>query len=267
MDEGPSFLQQFAHTVKSRVGAAYPGRHAHFRGHDLHQELRDLGWVELFAFGITGRRFDPPVLEMLEALWVYTSYPDARLWNNRQAALGASSRSTPALSMAAALAVSEASIYGGRAGVWAYDYFVRAKAWVDGNRPLHELIEQEIAQGRRIYGFGRPIDSVDERLPFTLQLAESLGLAGGAYLALAKQTEALLVARNPILKMNYGGLAAAMYLDLGFTQREYALMTVPLFFAGMPPCYVDAAERPAGTFMPLACADIAYDGPGRRAWT
>ena len=45
----------------------------------------------------------------MHALWVNTSYPDARIWNNRVAALAGSARSTGNLGVSAALAVSEAS--------------------------------------------------------------------------------------------------------------------------------------------------------------
>ena len=51
--------------------------------------------------------------ESVAAIWTHTSYPDARLWNNRVAALAGTARSTGTLGIAAALAVSEAKIYGG----------------------------------------------------------------------------------------------------------------------------------------------------------
>ena len=59
---GPDFLHQHTDRLKSRMGACFPGERAVFRGHDLHAELRDMDWVELFVFGITGRRFPPPAV-------------------------------------------------------------------------------------------------------------------------------------------------------------------------------------------------------------
>src|SRR5437899_2981488 len=111
--KGPHDLLASAGRLRTRVGGAFVGERVVFRGHDLHADLRALDWLELYVFGITGRRFTPPQLELLHAIWVYTSYPDARIWNNRVAALAGSARSTPALGMAAAIAVSEASLYGG----------------------------------------------------------------------------------------------------------------------------------------------------------
>ncbi|MFD2272097.1 hypothetical protein ACFS07_15430 [Undibacterium arcticum] len=109
--------------MKSRMGAFFPGSHVIFRGHDLHAELKDMDWVELYVFGITGRRFSAEQLRLMHAIWTYTSYPDVRLWNNRVAALAGSARSTGALGVAAALAVSEASIYGGGISLRAIDFF------------------------------------------------------------------------------------------------------------------------------------------------
>ena len=117
----PHPLEEHVGHLKSRMGAAVIGSHAMFRGHDLHRELAGLDWVELFLFGITGRRFSKPQAELLHGILVYTSYPDARIWNNRVAALAGLARSTPALAISAALAVSEAGIYGGQPGVRAID--------------------------------------------------------------------------------------------------------------------------------------------------
>src|SRR5436309_888547 len=97
-------LRDNAGRLRTRMGAAFVGQRAVFRGHDLHADLRDMDWLELYLFGITGRRFTRAQIELLQATWVYTSYPDARLWNNRVAALAGSARSTPALGIGAAIA-------------------------------------------------------------------------------------------------------------------------------------------------------------------
>src|SRR5690606_22296867 len=107
-------LMQHAGHLTTSVGAAFPGSRAVFRGHDLHQELGHLSWFELCTFGITGRRLPAAQLKVLEFIWVNTSYPDARIWNNRVAALAGTTRSTPNLAITAGHALSEAMIYGRR---------------------------------------------------------------------------------------------------------------------------------------------------------
>jgi hypothetical protein len=257
--------------LKTGMGACYPGSHVIFRGLDLHADLRHLEWIALYLFGITGRRFSPQQVQMVNALWVYTSYPDARLWNNRVAALAASSRSTPALGIAAALAVSDARIYGGQPGVEAMEFLQRIQGGISGKRAasrdrvLRKLVTNELAQ-KRIYGYGRPINSVDERIPWLMKLAAHLGMDSGPHVALAFDIERILVPLNPHLRMNYAALHAALVADMGLSIKEYQLLRIPTFLAGMPPCFVEAAERPPGTLFPISCDQIDYTGRGYRTW-
>lgn len=262
---GPELLRENAGKLKTRMGACYPGSHAVFRGHDLHAELRQMDWVELYVFGITGRRFTPAQIRLIHAIWVHTSYPDARLWNNRVAALAGSARSSANLGIAAALAVSEATVYGGQAGIRAIDFLLRAQQRIEQGAAVEEVVLAELGK-RRIYGYGRPINSTDERIPWLMKLARELGLGAGPHVRLAFEVERILVSRRAQLKMNYAALHAALVADMGLSAREYQLLRIPTFLAGMPPCVVDAAEKPEGSLFPMPCDAIAYEGVGRRNW-
>lgn len=260
---GPLHLAAHAGRLTTRMGAFFAGKRAVFRGHDLHADLKDLDWLELYLFGITGRRFSPEQLQLLHALWVYTSYPDARLWNNRVAALAGSARSSPALGLSAALAVSEATIYGGNPGVRAIDFFLRAGAAIDQGADLRDILARE----GRVYGFGRPTpDTTDERIPWLLALARRLGLGDGKHVKMAFAVEEILRARNANLRMNYAGITSALCADMGFSILEFQVFRVPLFLAGMPPCYLEAREKTEGSLFPLACPDILYEGRAKRPW-
>jgi citrate synthase len=264
--KGPELLAAHAGILRTRVGACWPGSRAVFRGHDLHKEFHDSDWVGLYVFGITGRRFSAEQIKLLHGVWVITSYPDTRLWNNRVAALAGSARSSPVLGLAAALAVSEARIYGGGPGLRAIDFFLRVRKAIDAGQPLRDVIEEELAS-RYIYGYGRPIDSHDERLPWLLDLARGLGLAEGPHLKLAFEVEKTLAQLGkPSLRMNYAAMTAALGADLGLSAREFQMFRLPLFLAGMPPCMVEAAAKPEGALFPTPCAGIAYEGVSRRAW-
>lgn len=265
-DRGPRRLQENVGVWKSRVGAFFPGSHTIFRGHDLHADLKDLDWLELYVFGITGRRFPAAQLRLLHSIWTYTSYPDVRLWNNRVAALAGTTRSTATLGVAAALAVSEASLYGGGILTHAIDFLIRTRHQVDEGESLVECLRAEMAAHRIIAGYGRPLTNDDERNQHLLALARRLGLDQGPHLRLALAIEDYLSRGRWRKKMNYGGLTAALVADLGFSPREYNQYWFPAFLAGMPPCFIDAVEHPEGTLYPLACADIAYDGCAPRLW-
>lgn len=262
---GPELLQQHTDILKSRMGACFPGKRAVFRGHDLHAELKNMDWVELYVFGITGRRFTPEQLRLLHAIWVNTSYPDARIWNNRVVALAGSARSTPTLALSASLAVSEAAIYGGYPSIRAFDFFLQACKRVEQGEQLEEVVHAEMLV-RRIYGFGRPITSADERLAWLLGIARECNLDRGAHLKLSLKVEQILLADNKALQMNYAGLVAALAADLGFSIKEFHLFRFPMTLAGMPPCFIESAERPEGTLFPLSCAHILYEGAPKRQW-
>jgi citrate synthase len=265
--QGPELLQQHVGVLKSRMGTFYPGSHVIFRGHDLHADLKDMDWVELYVFGITGRRFSPRQLRLMHSIWTYTSYPDVRLWNNRVAALAASSRSTGNLGIAAALAVSEASIYGRGIDIRAIEFLIRAGKTVDEGGSLAACVLAELDERRSIAGYGRPLINGDERNQHMLALAKDLGLDQGRYLKLAFAVEDALLDQRRRMKMNYGGLVAALGADLGFSPREYYQFMFPAFLAGMQPCFIEAADRPEGTLYPARCSDLVYSGPAQRSWS
>jgi hypothetical protein len=248
------------------MGAFYPGSHVIFRGHDLHTELKDMDWVELYMFGITGRRFTQEQLRLVHSMWTYTSYPDVRIWNNRVAALAGSSRSTGTLGMAAALAVSEASIYGRGIDMRTFDFLIRTRQQIEAGGDLAECIRQELDTHRSIAGYGRPLINGDERNQHILALARRLGLDQGVYLRLAFSIEENLLASRFRMKMNYAGLVAALIADFGFSSDEYYLIAFPTFLAGMVPCFIEASGRPEGTLYPVPCTDILYEGESKRNW-
>jgi hypothetical protein len=263
---GVSPLEAHAGVLRTRMGGAYVGQRAVFRGHDLHAELAGLDWVELYVFGVTGLRVTPPQSRVLHALWVYTSYPDARIWNNRVVALAGSSRSSGTLATAAALAVSEADIYGRGIDIRVASFLQRACQLQAAGGDLEAYVRTELKTHRSLAGYGRPIAAGDERLAPMLALIEREGLRDGAHVKTAFAVEALLQAGRWRLRMNYAALAAALTLDMGFTPRQHYLFSFPAFLAGMQPCFIEASERPAGTLLPLSCDDINYQGPAPRAW-
>jgi hypothetical protein len=261
-------LQDYEGPLRTRMGACFPGERTVFRGHDLHADLKDMDWLELYTFGITGRRFSPQQTTVLHALWTYTSYPDPRLWNNRVAALTGSARSTGALGISAAIAVSEASIYGWQPEIAAADFLVRARNSMNAGESLQEVLQQELQQHRRILGYGRPVAThlVDERIPAILARMEHEQIAQGPYLQLAFEIERGLFQMGRQLPINYAAVVVAIPLDMGFSPRECYLFLQPSFLAGMPPCYLEATERPEGATFALRCSQVRYEGPVRRLW-
>lgn len=264
--KGPELLQAAVGRLRTRMGAFRPGQPVLFRGKELHTDLQDAAWLDLYLLGITGRRFSPKELRLLEAIWAYTSYPDARIWNNRVVALAGSARSTGALGLAAGLAVSEASIYGGGTIIRAISFLTRSRIDIAGGQTLAGCIEKELNTYRGIAGYGRPIIANDERVVPLMELATELGLADGHHVRLAYEVEAFLLKGRWRWRMNYAAITAALAADLGLSPREHYLYMFPVFLAGMPPCYVEASEHTEGGLFPLPCPDIHYEGRPPRPW-
>lgn len=264
----PAILEAHAGPLRSRVGGAFPGQRAVFRGHDLHRDLKDTSWLGLYIFGITGRQLSAAQLRLLDAIWAYTSYPDARLWNNRVTALAGSARSTGALGVAAAMAVSEAGIYGGQIIAAIAGFLEQARQRCEAGEALEKVVKDYLRINRGIPGYGRPIRrmDVDERNGPIMAMARAEGLADGPFVCLAQQIEDILLAGRWRMRMNYAAISAALVLDLGLSPRDHYIYMLPVFLAGMPPCYLDALDRPEGATLHFKCRQIHYTGPARRTW-
>jgi len=249
------------------MGAWFPAERVVLRGKDLFQDFQGLPWMGLLLYGITGRIPDDKQIRLFEGMWsLCTSYPDPRLWNNRVAALAGTARSTAALGIGAAIAVSEATIYGRRPDIKTIDLLYRLQRQLDQGADLAELVRSELQTRRGITGYGRPITRKDERIPPMLALAKELGYADGPHVRLAFAIEDILLRGRWRLHMNVASLLAALAADQGMSCQEYYRFMVLSFTGGMFPCHIDAMNKPEGALFPLRCERIAYKGPARRKW-
>lgn len=266
--KGPQTLLDYEDHWVTDMGAWFVGERVVFRGQDLFHELKDTSWMALLVYGITGRMPDEKLTKFIERTWVLTSsYPEPRIWNNRIAALAGTTRSTAALAIGAATAISEAIIYGGRSGIRMIDFFFRTKEKVDDGADLTELVRAEMKQYRGIFGYGRPIIGQDERIEPLMSLVKELGFSEGPYLKLAFAIERIALKERWDISLNVGGVTMALAADLGFSRREIYQIGILCFFGGMSPCYLDAYTKPEGSFFPLRCDRIQYAGKkSRRVW-
>jgi citrate synthase len=264
---GPSVLLHFEDHWPTEMGAWFPGQRVVLRGKDMFRDLAGLPWIGLLLYGITGRLFDEKQLRLFEGLWVLSSsYPEPRLWNNRVAGLAGTARSTGALGVSAAIAVSEATIYGRQVDIRAIDFLLRIKRQLDSGADLAVLVETELRTHRGIPGYGRPFTRLDERIEPVMRMARGLGFADGPHVRLAFAVEDILLTGRWRLHMNVAALAAALSADQGLTAREYYHCSLLCFAAGTMPCLIDAQTRPEGALFPLRCSRIEYQGPPPRTW-
>lgn len=250
--------------LEGALGKAFLSERVVMRGKDLHHELGKQGWLGLLVYAITGREFDEKQLRFMNFMWVATSYPDASIWPNQVASLAGTARTTPSLSLVAGLAVSEARLYGRKPDRRSMDFFYRAAAKLDQGATLEQVIEEEIAERKVIFGYGRPLARLDERVAHTLQFMEELGLDQGRHFNIALDVHRYLKGRG--LSINIAAVYASVMVDMGFSTEEYQLFLTLIFSAGMVPCYLDAKRRPEGGFFPVTCENLVYSGVGARSW-
>ena len=264
--KGPHYLAQKAGKLQTSMGGFFPGSHVMFRNKTLHDDLKDMDWMSLYLYGICGRNFTAAQMELVNALWSYTSYPDARIWNNRVAALSGSARSTGNLGMAAALSISEAHIYGRGNEVQAITFFIATQRRLANGGNLAECLQDEMKVHRRIAGYGRPLINADERIAPIMAKAAALGLDRGPHIELAFAIERHLLSSGRNLRMNYGAVVSAFGADLGLSPEEFYLFMFPSFLAGMPPCFQEASHNNEGSLFPLSCTDVEYTGFPPQKW-
>ena len=258
-------LQRAEVFLETRIGKAFLSERVVMRGKDLHNELGDRQWMDVFLFAITGRQLTENQLRFLNFMWVASSYADPGIWPNQAAALGGSARATASLSLIAGLAVSEAKIYGRRPERKILDFFLRVSSAEDAGTTVEAFIQQELKERKIIAGYGRPLARIDERIPHTLKLIEELGLEKGRYFQLAfKVYEYLKNERG--LSINIAALNTAVIADMGISTEEYQQFLTVVFITGIAPCYQDAQARPEGSFFPMRCDNLDYDGHEYRRW-
>ncbi|MBL4851087.1 MAG: hypothetical protein JKY90_02225 [Gammaproteobacteria bacterium] len=264
----PEKLLAAENSWQTAMGLSFPGERVVIRGKDLFTELKDMRWMELLLFAITGRRFSDNEIKLFEGIWVLcTSYPDPRVWNNRVAALAGTVRSTPTLALSGANALSEAQLYGGQPLVRAYDFLTRCQLMLDSTDTcLKDMLQQELSAHRSIAGYGRPIINKDERIKPLSKLLDRLGFEPGLHLQLAYEIEKTLIKGRWRMKMNIAAPVAAIAIDRGLSRDEFAHYVCLGFTGGMLPCFIDSLKQTQGTFLPVRCDVVAYHGKMARSW-
>jgi citrate synthase len=266
---GPDILKQHEGILRTTFGGCMPGSRAVFRGLDLHSEFKNASWMELYVYGITGKRLAPNQLRVLEGLWTCSSYPDSRLWNNRIAALAGSVRSPGGMGYCGAMASSDTQIMGRQVDQAIADFLWRACKQVKAGADLEAVIREERILSPIIKGYGRPVATaqVDERLPVTIALLEREGIAQGDHFKLMFEIETVLakVVGRP-LPITYAAIITAVTLDMGFHPNECYLFDMLVFWAGFAPCFLDGLEREEGASFVLSCERLKYDGVPPRQW-
>ncbi len=231
-------------------------------GHDILEEILPReGFSQVLHLFFKKRLPDPKAARVLELLAIALNYPDIRIWPIGAVALAGAAGATVASALSAGILGIESRIFGVIAVEEAAKGFREAEKNKRNGR-LESHLEGLIEARKIIYGFGRPVFRTDERVPPVLREARKLGLESRKWIDLALEMEEIL-GRKKGLRLNYGGVIAALLLDIGFSEVEIGAFFVYAVVVNFLGVFLEQ-HRTAKPIFPISCLDIEYLGPEPR---
>jgi citrate synthase len=262
-----ALLDQYRGVVRSRTGAWFPGKGVYSHGYSMMDELvGEKSYFQVLILNATGKMVDRPVADWVEAIYICLSWPDPRIWCNQIGALGGTVQSSVVAATVAGTLASDSRTYGVRPLIEGVEFIQAAMQQQKTGMDVAAIVESECAKhGGKPYivGYARPIAKGDERLEAMERVSEGLGFTEGEHLLLAYAIEEELRERFDE-GMNINGYMSAFLSDQGFTAQEVYQMFSLLAMSGVTACYLDTLNRPVGSFLPLRCQDMDYQGKSPR---
>lgn len=257
------FLDENRSTIFSRTGGWFPGRGVYSHGHSMLDDLvGKKTYFQILILNATGKLVEKPFADWVEAIYGCLSWPDPRIWCNQIGALAGNAKTTVIAATAMGCLATDSRTYGVLPLVEGV-LFITASLKKNELGASAKTIVEEITSKNKgkpyIVGYKRPIAKGDERLEVMEEISKELGFQEGPHLKLAYEIEEVLL-KDYNEGMNINGYMSAFLSDQKFTETEVYNMFAMLVASGVTACYLDTFHRPANSFLPLQCGDIAYTG-------
>lgn len=253
--------------IRSRKGGWKIGEAVYCHGYDLIEDfIGKISYFQLLILNATGRMPEKRIADWFEAAFICVSWPDPRIWCNQVGALAGTMRTSPVAATSAGLLAADSRNYAQKTLFEGCKFIRLALDETQKGLPPEEFINQQISKSGltpKFVGYSRPIAKGDERISAIHSVAKSLGFPIGKHLELAYKIEKILLAKFDE-SMNFTGYVAAFLTDQGYSAEDMYRICSILVSSGVTACYVDTFERPPGTFLPMRCEDIDYQGPPPR---
>jgi hypothetical protein len=222
-------------------------------------------WLGIIALGVTGRRLTESERGLLDDLGVVMTVADPRIWPLKLTRLVASYGDTLAGLAAGVLSIDEALI-----GNWTFRSVaallrrLRRAVTAPGDLPSVEAAcREQLGAERRILGFGVSSRPVDERVEMLRSRVAARGRERLEYWTLFENVcEAVF--RMKGLRPNIASAAAAVCLDLGFDERETAVIGAFIGLSDFLPNAAEGAVQMAPSLQSLDSTSVRYVGPPPR---
>lgn len=261
------FWDEQRNIIRTRKGGWRIGKGVSCHGYSMMDELAGKKtYFQVVLLNVLGYLPSKNLCDWLEAFYVCMSWPDPRIWCNQIGALAGTARTTVVSATTAGTLAADSIMYGQYTLLAGAEFIQKALIMVKGGTTAEEVIRQEVSRSHgkvNIMGYARPLASGDERIPALERVTKDLGFSLGEHLKLAYQIEDI-VQKEYCERMNINGYVSAFLSDQNLSPEQIYRINASLVASGVTACYVDARDRPPGSFLPLRCDDIAYEGKPAR---
>lgn len=261
------FLDQRRGKIISHTGGWFPGRGVYSHGYSMLENLvGKKSYFQILILNATGKMVSSELARWVEAVYGCLSWPDPRIWCNQIGALAGTMRASVVAGTAMGVLATDSRSYGVLPLLEGVGFIQQAlQQHQQGASPDDIVASAASARGGKpfIVGYIRPIAKGDERLEVMERVARDLAMPVGPHLSLAYAIEKVLMEKFQE-GMNINGYVSAVLSDHCFSAEEIYQLFSTLVASGVTACHLDALHQPAGSFLPLRCADIEYQGPEAR---
>lgn len=252
------------HQIRSHKGGWRIGDAVYSHGYSMMDELvGEVSYFQQMVLNITGALPERMLSEWLEACFICVSWPDPRVWCNQMAALAGASQTATVSGLAAGLVAADSLMYGPGSILNCYSFIDQAEQSIRQGLAVAEVVEKHLERKKDVPGYARPIAKGDERVTAMQRVSLELGFSTGPYEQLAHQVSDYLADEYDEC-INFSGYIVSFLADQGYSGIEIERLVSLAVGSGLQACYVEARDRPAGSFLPMRCADMVYTGKDDR---
>jgi citrate synthase len=255
--------------IRSRAGGALIDQDRIFtHGYSLLDDLAGrASFFQVMFLHATGRMPELRLAKWVEAAYICMSWPDPRIWCNQIGALGGTTGTSAVAATVAGLLAADSTMYGSLPLLEGVRFIADAVARRKRGTAVEQIVREECEKhgGKpAIVGYARPVTRGDRRVATLERAAAELGFARGEHVSLAYEIQEVLL-RDFGESMNINGYASAFLSDRGYTAEEVYRLSAMCVLAGVMACFVEERDKALGSFLPLRCDDIEYQGKGPRS--
>ena len=250
--------------IFSRKGGWKIGSGIETHGYSLLDEIHGkCSLFQVMILNVTGRLPEKRLADVVEGVFICSSWPDPRIWCNKLGAFSAMTRTTPTAAVAAGGLAGDSKLYGVGTGRSIESFITLADRMINHeNWSVQEFMEKHAFSNGKLQapGFARPLAKGDERVVAMRRYARELGFETGRFEKLANEMEDYLSTKAGE-GLNSSGYFVVFMKDQGYSIDEIIGIAAWAISTGVYASYFEYIAQAPEAFLPLRISDIDYTGP------